>query len=90
MVWGGIMGNRKTELVVIQGNLNAQRYIAEVLTPHAMPFIRHHGPGITLQQDNARPHTARITTQYLARNNVDVLPWPAVSPDLNPIEHVLG
>ncbi len=88
MVWGGIMGNRKTELVVIQGNLNAQRYIAEVLTPHAMPFIRHHGPGITLQQDNARPHTARITTQYLARNNVDVLPWPAVSPDLNPIEHV--
>ena len=38
MVWGGIMGNRKTELVVIQGNLNAQRYIAEVLTPHAMPL----------------------------------------------------
>ncbi len=88
MVWGGIMGNRKTELVVVEGNLSAQRYIDQVLTPHAVPFIRRHGPGVTLQQDNARPHVARLTTQYLTRNNVDVIQWPAVSPDLNPIEHI--
>jgi hypothetical protein len=25
---------------------------------------------------------------YLTQQNVDVLPWPAVSPDLSPIEHV--
>ena len=25
MVWGGIMGNVKTNLVVVQGNLNVQR-----------------------------------------------------------------
>ena len=23
-----------------------------------------------------------------SRNNVNVLPWPAVSPDMNPIEHI--
>jgi len=30
MVWGGIMGNRKTDVVVV-GNINAQRYVADVL-----------------------------------------------------------
>ena len=39
--------------------------------------------------DNARPHVARICRQFLNRNNVNVLPWPAVSPDMNPIEHIL-
>nr|CAH7764749.1 unnamed protein product [Callosobruchus chinensis] len=34
--------------------------------------------------DNAIPDTARITQQYLN----DVLEWPALSLDANPIEHV--
>ena len=38
--------------------------------------------------DNARPHVARTCQQFLDRNNVNVLIWPAVSQDLNPIEHI--
>ena len=38
--------------------------------------------------DNARPHVARICPQFLNRNNAIVLPWPAVSPDMNPIENI--
>ena len=38
--------------------------------------------------DYARPHVARICRQFLNRNNVNVLPWPAVSSDMNPIEHI--
>lgn len=45
-------------------------------------------PGLILQQDNARPHSARLTANFLHQNNVDVLPWPSMSPDMNPIEHV--
>ena len=37
-----------------------------------------------LQQDNARPHTARIVTEQLAA--IEVLPWPAGSLDMSPIE----
>ena len=39
-------------------------------------------------QDNARPHTARITTEYFQQHNVEVLPWPTRSPHLSPIERV--
>jgi transposase len=38
--------------------------------------------------DNARPHRARIVDQYLEQVGVQRLPWPACTPDLNPIEHV--
>ena len=71
MVWEGIMGRRKTNLIVAQGNLNAQRYINQTLQPEAVPFLQRHGPAI-LMHDNARPHVARICRQFLNRNNVNV------------------
>ena len=45
-------------------------------------------PEMMFQQNNARPHTARITKQFLEQNNIDQLPWTSMSPDLNPIEHL--
>ena len=42
------------------------------------------------QQDNARPHTACLTMDYLQYQNITVIPRPLQSPDLNPIEHLLG
>ena len=87
MVWGGIMGRRKTNLIVVQSNLNAQGYINQILQPEAVPFLQRHEPAI-LMHDIARPHVARICRQFLNRNNINVLPWPAVSPDMNPIEHI--
>ena len=55
--------------------------------PEAVSFLKRHGPAI-LMHDNARLHVARICRQFLNRNNVNVLPWPAVSPDMNPIEDI--
>jgi transposase len=40
-----------------------------------------------LQQDNAPPHKGQ-TLQYLEKNKIATLHWPAKSPDLNPIEQV--
>lgn len=88
MVWGAISWNHRTELVVINGNLNAQQYCNQILHPHVIPFIRRYGQRLVFQQDNARPHTARATQQFLQTNNIAVLPRPARSPDLLPFEHV--
>ena len=38
--------------------------------------------------DNARPHRSRAVTAYLQSDAVTSDPWPAMSPDLNPIEHI--
>uniref|UniRef100_A0A803JDP9 Protein Abitram n=1 Tax=Xenopus tropicalis TaxID=8364 RepID=A0A803JDP9_XENTR len=48
--------------------------------PQGRPFI--------FQQDNARPHSASITTSWLRRRRIRVLKWPVCSPDLSPIENI--
>jgi hypothetical protein len=40
------------------------------------------------QHNNARQHNARATVDFLANQNVTVLPWPFKSLDLKPIEHL--
>ncbi|GFW42523.1 HTH_Tnp_Tc3_2 domain-containing protein [Trichonephila clavipes] len=60
-------------------------YVDDILTPIVLPMLSSH-PGAIYQQDNARPHTARLSQQCL--QGYDVLPWPARSPDLSLIEHV--
>ena len=86
MMWEAISNDRKTDLVHVPGNLTAVRYRDEILQPHLMHVIDRQRE--LFQQDNARPHTARVTMDYLEQNNINVLPWPSKSPDLNPIEHL--
>ncbi|GFV30851.1 transposable element Tcb2 transposase [Trichonephila clavipes] len=84
-VWGAISWDTRSSLVVLQGILTARRYVDDILTPIVLPMLSSR-PGAIYQQNNARPHTARLSQQCL--QGYDVLPWPARSPDLSPIEHV--
>ncbi len=79
MVWECVYGQR-TQVHFIDGILNAQRYCDEILRPIVVPFIHDHH--LMLQHDNARPHVARICTQFLEAENIPVLAWPAYSPDM--------
>ncbi|UYV62745.1 CRELD2 [Cordylochernes scorpioides] len=85
MVWGAIAYDSRSPLLRIQGTMTAQRYVDDVLRPVTLPYLQG-VPNDLYQQDNARPHTARISQQAL--QNVQMLPWPPYSPDLSPIEHV--
>ncbi|CAH1967194.1 unnamed protein product [Acanthoscelides obtectus] len=55
MVWGAIAYGSRLPLIFIRGNMNAQRYIHEVLEPHILPYLDTLADP-TFQQDNARPH----------------------------------
>ncbi len=86
MVWASVCCGQRTQVHFIDGILNAQRYREEILRPIVMPFIHDHH--LMLQHDNARPHVARICTQFLEAESIPVLAWPAYSPDMSPTEYV--
>ncbi|MEW8562533.1 MAG: transposase [Candidatus Thiodiazotropha sp.] len=87
MVWGGITIIGKTDLHVCHGRVTGLHY-RDVLVRYVIPFARRHGRGFIFQDDNARAHRARVVMEYLQRRNIRTLPWPAMSPDLSPIEHL--
>ena len=62
------------------------RYRDKILRPVAVPLVQQRN--LILQQDNARPHVARVCQDFLANNNIAPLAWPPYSPDLTPIEHM--
>ena len=79
---GWLYGGRKTNLVVVRGNLNAKRYVDNILRHVAVPFLHQHF-GILIH-DNATPHTLASTRQLPANQNVNVLPWLCKFPRYEP------
>ena len=58
-----------------------------ILQPLVVPFLAQHGLRL-FQHDNARAHVIRLSTDFLRQQRISVVPWPSLSPDLNPIEHL--
>ncbi|GFX44766.1 transposable element Tcb2 transposase [Trichonephila clavipes] len=82
MVWGAIAYNTRSPLVLIHRTMTAQWYVHEIQQPLVLTLMQRL-PEAIFQQDNARPHTARMSQECL--RTVTSLSWPARSPDLSPI-----
>ena len=65
MVWGGLSWRYRTPLVIIEGNLTSRRYIDEVLELVVVPLLQNYADVTLYQQDNASPHSARLTKYFL-------------------------
>ena len=39
MVWTGIISERRTALVCIQGTMTGKCYVQEIVTPHVVPLV---------------------------------------------------
>ncbi|CAL1274870.1 unnamed protein product [Larinioides sclopetarius] len=87
IVWVAIGYKIRASLVRIDGNLNADRYIYDILRSVVVPYLQGL-PNTIFQQDNAKPHVARRVRSFLDTQGIRLLPWPARSPDLSPIENI--
>jgi len=101
MVWGAIYRNQKSHLVIWDtpswGRINSTTYIDHIIRPNLHPWWQSlHSTGQTnsgyiyFLQDNAPAHRSRLSQaamQELGLTNY-LLPWPASSPDMSPIEGI--
>ena len=92
LVFGGISRSYKTNLIVLQnGTVDAITYIDDLIDESGLIPSMNEVYGVkkwVLMQDGASAHTAKVTLDYL-RTYVNILEnWPAMSPDLNPIENL--
>lgn len=88
MAWGAIHHGGKSQLVIVDGTLRMDGYV-DILRNQMLPFARAtFRDNFIFVHDNATPHTGRVTRNFLEQEDVNVMDWPAKSPDMNPIEHV--
>ena len=86
MVWGCISAHGMGDLHICEGTIDAEAYLG-ILERHMLPSRRRLFPGTPclFQQDNARPHSAEVTTVWLRKLECVCLTG---SPDLSPIQNV--
>ena len=90
MVWRCIGWNGVGKLTEVQGIMDAKQYceILEDGLVESFEELEMEEEERIFQQDNDPKHTSKRATQWFEVNNIQVLVWPAQSPDLNPIEHL--
>ena len=82
MIWGSFSANGVGPLKLIEGKLTGSVY-RDILEDVMLPFARGSMPSdFIFQHDNDPKHTSKIVKQWIKQENLEVMIWPAQSPDI--------
>ena len=88
LVWAGIMFDGHTDLHIFDGGtVNIWRYKDEIPELYVRLFRGAVGPHLIFMDDNACPIRTHLLDDYLEREDIQHMDWPAMSSNMNPIEH---
>jgi len=89
-VWGCVTAVGVGWICGLPEGLNGSAYVGilEKELQHTIALYFKNYKGVVFQQDGAGVHRAKVVQDFLEKQRYTLLPWPAHSPDLSPIENL--
>nr|CAH7760932.1 unnamed protein product [Callosobruchus chinensis] len=86
--WRNVLFSDDSRFGLVSDGYRERVWRENIIDAIVQPLRNEIGDKFIFVEDTARPHRTRAVQQALENGSIARLEWPAMCPDMNPIEHV--